>query len=204
MDGLSFVISAPSGAGKSTLCSRLLAEFPELFFSVSCATRPIRPGERDGVDYHFIDSEKFRVLVERDEFAEWARVHGNYYGTPLAPALENLRAGRNVLFDVDVQGALQIKNRLPTAIFVFILPPSLAELERRLVARGCDNADSLRERLGNARSEIGQAVWYDYLVVNDDLDAAYDRLRAIYLAVACRPPVHSPRILALLREGESL
>lgn len=197
--GISFVISAPSGTGKSTLCGRLLEEFPEIFFSVSCATREIRQGEREGVDYHFISKEEFLKLVDHNEFAEWADVHGNYYGTPIKPALAMLRRGRNVLFDVDVQGALQIKNRLPEAVFIFILPPDIAELEQRLIKRGKDAPESLKTRLGNARMEIREAVWYDYIIVNDNLDTAYDNLRAIYLSAMHKAWAYADKIEALLR-----
>ena len=175
--GLPLVICAPSGAGKSTLIGMLRREFP-LEFSVSCTTRAPREGERDGVDYWFVGSDEFLRRRGEGFFAEWAEVHGNFYGTPLRPVQEMLAAGRDVLFDIDVQGAAQLSLTLPEARFLFILPPSLAELERRLRARGTDSEDSIRTRLANARAEIAQSHWFDALVVNGDLDAAYDRLRA--------------------------
>lgn len=200
MKGSAFVISAPSGTGKSTLCSLLTGEFPRLHFSVSCATREKRDNEIDGVNYHFIGQDRFMELVSRGEFVEWAEVHGKYYGTPLAPAREMLERGEDVLFDVDVQGAMQIKKRLPDAVFIFLLPPSLRELEQRLRGRGCMDESCINTRLGNARSEIRQAVWYDYVLVNDILDKAYDSLRAIYLACKCRMPANGVLLESLLHE----
>ena len=197
--GLPLVICAPSGAGKSTLIGMLRREFP-LEFSVSCTTRAPREGERDGVDYWFVGSDEFLRRRGEGFFAEWAEVHGNFYGTPLRPVQEMLAAGRDVLFDIDVQGAAQLSLTLPEARFLFILPPSLAELERRLRARGTDSEDSIRTRLANARAEIAQSHWFDALVVNGDLDAAYDRLRAFYLASTLRPAL-SPRLAAAVMEG---
>ena len=197
--GLPLVICAPSGAGKSTLIGMLRREFP-LEFSVSCTTRAPREGERDGADYWFLGREEFLRRRGEGFFAEWAEVHGNFYGTPLRPVQEMLAAGRDVLFDIDVQGAAQLSLTLPEARFLFILPPSLAELERRLRARGTDSEDSIRTRLANARAEIAQSHWFDALVVNGDLDAAYDRLRAFYLAGTLRPAL-SPRLAAAVMEG---
>ena len=197
--GLPLVICAPSGAGKSTLIGMLRREFP-LEFSVSCTTRAPREGESDGADYWFLGREEFLRRRGEGFFAEWAEVHGNFYGTPLRPVQEMLAAGRDVLFDIDVQGAAQLSLTLPEARFLFILPPSLAELERRLRARGTDSEGSIRTRLANARAEIAQSHWFDALVVNGDLDAAYDRLRAFYLAGTLRPAL-SPRLAAAVMEG---
>ena len=180
--GQVLVICAPSGAGKSTLIRRLRDEFPDFAFSVSCTTRAPRAGERDGADYHFLSRKEFAERREVGYFAEWAEVHGNFYGTPLEPVRGMLRDGRDVLFDIDVQGARQLREPFPEGVYVFILPPSRAELERRLRGRGTDTEEAVVRRLGNARAELEAAEEFDYLVVNDDLDRAAAELRAVYVA----------------------
>ena len=192
--GIALVLSAPSGAGKTTLVRRLRAEFPAIGYSVSCTTRAPREGEVDGRDYSFISRQAFEQRRAAGDFAEWAEVHGNLYGTPLAPVEAMLAEGRDALFDIDVQGAAQLKLNLEAATFVFILPPSMAELERRLRLRGQDDEEVIERRLANARRELREAAWYDALVVNDDLDGAYDRLRAAYLA-ATLAPARNPRLV---------
>ncbi|MCQ2444099.1 MAG: guanylate kinase [Mailhella sp.] len=187
--GLPLVICAPSGAGKTTLVTKLRAEFP-LDFSISCTTRAPRGNEKDGIDYIFLSKDEFRSRIDAGYFAEWAEVHGNYYGTPLKPVRDSLDAGRDILFDIDVQGAAQISLSLPEARFVFILPPSIGELERRLRGRGTDSDESVRLRLSHAASEIRESHWFDAVVVNDDLDAAYVRLRAFYLADTLQPSLN--------------
>lgn len=179
--GFSLVLSAPSGAGKTTLVRRLLAEFPRLAFSVSHTTRPPRQGEVDGADYHFLDKTTFEQRRDKGLYLEWAKVHDNFYGSPADPFLAATASGRDMLFDVDVQGARLLRIAIP-ALFVFILPPSLAELERRLGGRGTDAPDVIAKRLRNAKREIADAPRFDALIVNDDLDQAYDRLRALYIA----------------------
>ncbi|MSS26666.1 guanylate kinase [Desulfovibrio sp. PG-178-WT-4] len=193
-EGIALVLSAPSGAGKTTLIKRLLAEFPHFGYSVSCTTRRPRQGEVHGKDYFFLSREEFERCRAEQSFAEWAEVHGNFYGTPLAPVKEMLRQGQDVLFDIDVQGAAQLKLTLEEAAFAFILPPSMAELERRLRGRGLDDEETIQRRLNNARREMLETRWYDALVVNDDLDAAYDALRAVYLA-ATLAPGRNPRLV---------
>lgn len=193
-EGIALVLSAPSGAGKTTLIKRLLTEFPHFGYSVSCTTRQPRQGEEHGKDYFFLSREEFERRRAEQAFAEWAEVHGNFYGTPLTPVKEMLRRGQDVLFDIDVQGAAQLKLTLEEAAFVFILPPSMGELERRLRGRGLDDEDTIQRRLTNARQEMLEARWYDALVVNDNLDAAYDALRAVYLA-ATLAPGHNPRLV---------
>jgi guanylate kinase len=162
-------------------------EFPDFGFSVSCTTRKPRENEVDGRDYVFLSREEFERLRTLNHFAEWAEVHGNFYGTPLAPVERMLRGGQDVIFDIDVQGAGQIKLTLPKSIFVFILPPSLEELERRLRKRGQDDEASIKRRLVNARREMTGSEWYNALVVNDNLDDAYDALRAVYLTGTLAP-----------------
>ncbi len=181
--GLLIVVSSPSGAGKTTLCRRLIDEFPDIVFSVSYTTRPIRRGEEEGVDYHFVDRVTFDAMVGREEFAEWAEVHGNRYGTTIEAVQQALEGGRHVLFDVDYQGGRQIKAKFEReAVLVFVLPPSLSELERRLRQRATDEAEVIDRRLEKALDELKQYSLYQYLIVNDELPRAYDRLRAIYLA----------------------
>ncbi|MBI5070401.1 MAG: guanylate kinase [Deltaproteobacteria bacterium] len=179
--GLLLVLSAPSGAGKTTLAHRLAKADPDARFSVSATTRAPRGAERDGVDYHFVSRERFDALVAAGALAEWAEVHGNRYGTLAATVDEALARGRIALFDIDVQGGAQIRARWPErAVTVFILPPSMAELERRLRARSTDAEPVIARRLAAAREEIARGTTlYDWLVVNDDLDRALADLRAI-------------------------
>ncbi len=181
------IISSPSGAGKTTLTHRLLQEFPELRFSVSHTTRKPRANEVDGQDYHFVSEQSFRQVLEEDGFAEWAEVHGNLYGTSVAEIERARSAGKSgVLFDVDYQGARQIKEKYPHAVGVFILPPSMEELRRRLESRGSDDAESRKRRFEKAREEIGHYPFFDYMIVNDDLQQALAQLRGIVLAEGCR------------------
>ena len=198
--GLLFVVCAPSGAGKSTLLTALCREFPELTFSVSATTRPPRPGEVDGRDYHFMSEEEFSGLRDTGHFAEWARVHGNSYGTPMRPVVDLLASGRDVLFDIDVAGADQLRQVFAEGAYVFILPPSREELARRLSGRGTETPEVVARRLANAAGELAQAGRFDYLVVNDDRDAALDRLRAVYLAERCRTRLHPGLVEGLLAQ----
>jgi guanylate kinase len=181
--GLLFVISSPSGAGKTSLSRRLIGAFPDLRLSVSATTRPPRPGEQDGREYHFVPRAAFDAMVEEDAFMEWAEVHEHRYGSPRAPLLARLAAGQDVLFDIDWQGARTIRAAAPAdTVRVFILPPSLAVLESRLRARALDAPDVIDRRLARARTEIERWVDYDYVIVNDDFEDAYARLAAIYVA----------------------
>ena len=196
--GIALVLSAPSGAGKSTLTHKLLTEFPNFGYSISCTTRKPRAGEVDGRDYHFISHEEFERRRAANYFAEWAEVHGNYYGTPLEPLRAMLDSGQDVIFDIDVQGAAQMKLNLAEALFVFILPPSMTELENRLRSRGTDDEATISRRMANAAGEMREAHWYDALVVNDDLDRAYDELRAAYLAATLAPARNNGLVDAIL------
>jgi guanylate kinase len=181
--GLLVVVSSPSGAGKTTLCHKLMAEFPELKFSVSFTTRKPRPGEKNGVDYHFVDDETFQRMTDQGEFAEWALVHGNRYGTARGAVADALDHGRDVLFDIDWQGGRQLKAQFADdAVMIWVLPPSLAVLEERLRRRATDALEVIERRLAMAKKELEQYGYYDYLVVNDSLDEAYDQMRAIYVA----------------------
>ena len=185
--GVPLILCAPSGAGKTTLTHRLCEEFPELGFSISATTRSPREGEVHGKDYFFLSREEFLARREAHAFAEWAEVYGNFYGTPLKETQELLAAGQDVLFDIDVQGAAQLRLRLPHCLCVFCFPPSMTELERRLRGRGTDSDDNIARRLVAARREIGEAHWFDVWLVNDNLDVAYDCLRSAYLMATCSP-----------------
>lgn len=177
--GMLLVISGPSGAGKGTLYNRVLAADPTITFSVSYTTRGPRPGEVDGKDYCFVTEEQFRQMLDRDGFLEHADVHGHLYGTPRQPVLDALEAGRSVMLDIDPQGALQVMEKMPDCVSVFILPPSFAELRRRLTSRGTEKPEEIERRLRNARGEVQLMGKYQYLVVNDDLEAAYRTLQGI-------------------------
>ncbi len=178
--GLLFVLSSPSGAGKSTISRMLLEADSGLQMSVSATTRPMRPGEVDGKDYHFVDLERFRAMVTENEFLEWAHVFGNRYGTPRAPVEEMLKSGRDVLFDIDWQGAQQLHQIAGgDVVRVFILPPSIAELERRLRARGTDSEQVITGRMSRAANEIAHWDGYDYVLVNDDAQACFAQVRTI-------------------------
>ncbi len=193
------IISSPSGAGKTTLTHRLLQEFPELRFSVSHTTRKPRANEVDGQDYHFVDKATFKRLIDEGSFAEWAEVHGNLYGTSITE-IERAQSDekQGVLFDVDYQGARQIKEKFPEAVGVFILPPSMEELRRRLDSRGSDDEKSRRRRFQKAREEIGHYPFFDYMIVNEELQQALAQLRGIVLAEGCRQWRAAARAEALL------
>lgn len=183
MNGLLLVVSSPSGAGKTTLCRRLVQAHPELRFSVSYTTRAPRPGEVDGVDYHFVSEEAFSQMVDEGAFAEWAVVHGRRYGTAISTVREALQKGQQVLFDVDYQGAERLLSQFPAeARLVFILPPSLAELEARLRGRATDAPEVIERRLRKAREELSHYRSYHYLIINDDLMRGYAELESVYLA----------------------
>jgi guanylate kinase len=177
------VVSSPSGAGKTTLCTRLRREFPALGFSVSYTTRAPRAGESDGVEYHFVDPSTFQEMIAKDEFAEYAMVHGHMYGSSSAQVGAALEGGRDLLFDVDYQGGRQLRAKFPhEVVLVFILPPSIAALEQRLRNRATDSEEVIARRVRVAREELRHYAEYDYLVMNDDIDRAYDALRAVYVA----------------------
>lgn len=185
-EGIIYVISAPSGTGKTTLCKELIDFFPELRQSVSYTTRTIRASEQAGRDYHFVTPETFSSMVAKAEFAEWAEVHGNRYGTALATLEECRLSGRDVLLDIDFQGAEQLRRNYDHAVFIFIIPPTIVELERRLRSRATESDEVINRRLENARGELRAADWYDYIVINDDFDQALSDLKAILVAESCK------------------
>jgi guanylate kinase len=200
VDPLLLILSSPSGAGKTTLTHRLLRDFDKAIgFSVSHTTRKPRPNEVDGQDYHFVDEAEFRERVERGDFAEWAAVHSNLYGTAVSEITRAKDAGKMaLLFDVDYQGARQIRAKFPEAIGVFILPPSMAELRRRLESRGTESQEILERRFAKAKVEIEHYPFFDYLVVNDDLQQALNELTGIVRAEMCRRTRLAPRAESLL------
>jgi guanylate kinase len=180
--GAVLVLSGPSGAGKSSLVNKIIDDLGECYFSISTTTRPIREGEEDGVHYHFVDEEEFKKEIEADQFLEYAVVHGNYYGTSMRPVKKALEEGKLVLFDVDVQGNHAINNRLgDITTSVFITPPTLSELKRRLEARSTDTQEVIDKRVAMAKREIQRVAEYDYLLINDDLDVAAQKLKMIAL-----------------------
>ncbi|HYN76742.1 MAG TPA: guanylate kinase [Lamprocystis sp. (in: g-proteobacteria)] len=185
-DGILFIISAPSGAGKTSLVRALLERDPHLGLSVSATTRPPRPGEQDGVHYHFSDIATLRAQIAAGNFLEHAEVFGHLYGTRATDVRSGLGPGRGLILEIDWQGARQVRQQLPAAVAVFILPPSTAELERRLRGRGTDSAEVIARRLAQARDEMAHWGEYDYLVINDRFDAALTDLQAIVAAERLR------------------
>ncbi|MHB9145431.1 MAG: guanylate kinase [Symbiobacteriia bacterium] len=201
--GLLVVLSGPSGAGKGTLRPYLLKSFPGLEFCVSATTRAPRAGEVHGRHYYFLSVEEFRQRIEEGDLLEWADVYGNLYGTPRRPVLEALKHGKVVLLEKDMQGALQLQKTFPEGVFIFVLPPSLDELKRRLVGRGTETPEAIQRRLTTAMSEIRTVGRYGYAVVNDDLEDAARRLEAIITAERCRVSRQDPAWLdALVGKGE--
>lgn len=177
--GLLFVISGPSGAGKGTVRKEVFRRVEGLFFSISCTTRAPRPGERDGVDYRFMSREAFIRMKDAGEFLEWAEVHGNLYGTLWSDVNKNLEDGRDVVLEIDVQGALQVMNRCKEVVSIFLSPPSTEELEKRLRARGSEDEETIALRLKNALAEMTEADKYDHVVINDDLSVAVENMERV-------------------------
>jgi len=196
--GCLFVISAPSGSGKTTLVQKLIASFSDLRFSVSYTTRPPRGAERDGVDYHFVTRDEFQEKIRKGEFLEWAEVHGNLYGTSKVET-ERIRAGgQDILLDVDVQGADQVRKAEPEAVTMFVMPPSFQVLEERLRGRKQDSPEVIEARLAGARREIDRYRDYHYVLVNDDIEETAELLKAIVLAERARPHLLEERLRPIL------
>jgi len=198
--GLLIVLSSPSGAGKSTISRTLLEADDNITMSVSTTTRPMRPGEQEGVDYHFVDTGEFERLIEADEFAEWAYVFDHLYGSPKEPIKEALRNGRDTLFDIDWQGTQQLEYAFRTdLVLIFILPPSMRELERRLHERATDSDEIIADRMRRASGEIGHWAEYDYVLINEDMSKCLDDVRAIIAAERLRRE-RQPYLLNFVRE----
>ncbi len=200
--GQLFVLSGPSGVGKSSLRQRVLQILPELAYSISYTSRRAREGETEGEDYHFVSLDTFLAMKAAGEFVEWAQVHGNYYGTSRSQLERHLNEGRDVILEIDVQGARQVKACFPRAPFIFVLPPDRDTLEKRLSIRGTEEEADMQARLDNASGELLEAVWYDYLVINDFLDKAADALAAVILSVRCKQQAVLPSVLNLVLPGE--
>ena len=184
--GVLIVISGPSGAGKGTICKELIEKHDNIYISVSATTRSPRAGEIDGVNYYFLTKDEFKDKVESNGFIEYANVHGNYYGTPKLNVEKMLNEGKNVILEIDIQGALQVKENFEEGVFIFILPPSMEELKRRIIKRGSETEESLMTRFKNAYKEINYVSKYNYAVVNDTLDLAVSKVEAIINAEKCR------------------
>jgi guanylate kinase len=181
--GLLLMVVAPSGVGKTSLTRRLVADHNDLHLSISATTRDPRPGEHDGRDYHFVDHDKFKVMIQDDAFLEWAEVYGNHYGSPRGPIVDALERGESVLFDIDFQGAMKVHAQLPQdSVLIYVLPPSLAEMSRRLHARSQDSEEVIAKRLARAKDEVAAWERFDYVILNDDFDKAYSDLAHIYHA----------------------
>jgi len=193
-----YVITGPSGCGKSTLVRGVLKGLKNVEFSVSFTTRKKRGAEKEGKDYYFIPEKEFKKMIQEDKLVEWAVVHGNYYGTSKRE-VEKKGMGRDLLLDIDVQGAEQIKEKYKKAVFVFILPPLFPELKRRLERRGQEDAESIRRRLEVARREIRHYYQFDYIIVNNELDKATEELKSIILSQRCRTDIQKKQIMPILR-----
>lgn len=184
--GIAFIVSAPSGAGKTTLCRSVQEQLTDLEFSISHTTRTMRDGEINGRDYHFVGEKDFRAMINQNAFAEWAEVHGNMYGTSLEEIERASRTGDDLLVEIDVQGAAQLRKKLPSAVFIYILPPNLEILESRLRGRGTDAEESIQRRLTIALREIGYQTDYDYIIENENLDDAIEQFASVVRAERLR------------------
>lgn len=193
-EGILVVLSGPSGTGKGTICKELLRSYPNLHYSISATTRPPRPGEINGQNYWFVSREQFQAMINNDELLEYAEVYGNYYGTPRRYVTDLLNSGRDVVLEIDTQGAMQIKTKFPQGVFIYIVPPSLEELAQRIYKRGTDSYESIRQRLSCVNEELMYAGNYNYIVVNDELSEAVRKAAAIIIAEKCR----SDRNLAMI------
>ena len=191
--GLLIVISGASGTGKGTVCKKLLEDLPQMFYSISATTRQPRNGEVDGREYFFIGVEQFKSWLAEDKFLEYAEVYGNFYGTPLHKIEERRNNGVDVLLEIDVQGALKVMSKCPDGVYIFLLPPSIEELRNRIKNRGTESPESLKRRIESAQNEIATAKNYQYVVVNDEVDAAVDKIKAIITAEHCKVERQLPK-----------
>jgi guanylate kinase len=197
MSGQLFVISAPSGGGKSTIATAVRQRVAGLGYSISHTTRKPRANETDGIDYHFVDDETFTKMIDEGDFVEWAEVYDNFYGTSSSGLKDLIASGLDVLMDVDIQGGRNIKDRFPDSVLIFLLPPSLEELERRLRKRGTDDEPVIEARMEMAADDIKNCVWYDYIIVNEKLEKAIDETQSIIVSKRCMTARQLPRIKKL-------
>ena len=197
MSGQLFVISAPSGTGKSTILKALKERIEGIGYSISHTTRRPRGAEKDGTDYHFVERETFSRMIDAGDFLEWAQVYDDLYGTSSSRLNEQTATGLDVLLDVDSQGARNIKKNFKTSVLIYVLPPSLEALRKRLVARGTDDESVIRARMEKVPHEIKQCLWYDYIIINDDLEKAIEEARAIILSTRCQTAQQAPIVKKL-------
>ena len=200
--GLMLIISGPAGVGKGTVCQALCREVSGLYYSVSLTTRQPRPGERDGVNYLFVNKDEFMAQRNKGLLLEWALVHGNYYGTPAHLVDQMRKEGRDVILEIDTQGARQIRRNIKDGVFVFLLPPTMQDLLKRIHNRGADAPDAIKRRFANAFRELEELQNYDYLVINEEIEAAVLNIKAIITAEKCRVDRHHGFLKRLLREGD--
>jgi len=201
-EGLLLIISGPAGVGKGTVCQVLCRENPRLHYSVSLTTRSPRPGEQDGVSYFFVSEDDFMTQRDRGQMLEWANVHGNYYGTPAHLVAKMRKEGRDVILEIDTQGARQIRRNIKDGVFVFLLPPTMQDLLKRIHKRGADAPDAIKRRFANAFRELEELENYDYLVINEEIEAAVLNIKAIIAAEKCRINRHRGILKRLLEEGD--
>lgn len=198
--GLLIVVSGPSGAGKGTICKEILSRREDILISTSATTRSPRKGEVEGVNYFFLIREKFESMIKNDEFIEYAEVYGNLYGTPKDYVIERLNNGDNILLEIDIQGALQVKKRYPEGIFIFILPPSMQELKNRIIGRGSETPESLNKRFSSAFEEIEFVNQYDYYIINKEVDKATDVMESIISAERCKVIKDIEEVISMFKE----
>ncbi len=199
--GLLIVVSGPSGAGKGTLCKALLAKHNNLTLSISATTRQPRRGERNRESYYFVSEKEFTEMIRQNDFLEWAKVYDNYYGTPKKPVLDMLNSGNDVLLEIDVQGALQVKKEFSDGVFIFIFPPSIEELKSRIKCRGTETPEAMSKRIKSVYDELKYVYEYDYIVINDNIDKAVEELSAIITAEKCKTKRNCFNIDAIRREA---
>jgi len=183
--GILIVLSGPSGTGKGTICRELLRSYSNLHYSISATTRAPRTGEIDGVNYLFLTHDKFQEMIASNDFLEWAEVYGNYYGTPRSYVMELLDSGKDVILEIDTQGAMQVKNKFPQGVFIYVVPPTLDELANRIHKRGTETMEAIKKRLGCVRNELSYVNNYNYIVVNDQVSNAVNQIEAIIGAEKC-------------------
>lgn len=198
--GILIVLSGPSGVGKGTVCSALRSMSKDLVYSVSATTRLPREGEIDGVNYFFKTREQFLSMIDNEELLEWAEYVGNYYGTPKAFVEQTLASGKDIILEIEVQGALKVREKFPEGVFIFLLPPSIDELQNRITNRGTESEETIRKRMTAAVEEISLSEHYDYIIVNDKVEAACNRIRSIMVAEHCKKERYLPKIKKWIEE----